>query len=259
MSSMIRVLSHWIKRRSFLQRLREATSGSYDWYSAPNRRTAQGKQPGREFLIPDFSNGDDFSTGLYAGLYAFDIQDLDFRFRLKQWGVRGPSGTGGTVPINYVRMVYAFPNFENPTKAIELEQLDIASSMIGQYHQLSYDECQEALLLSLNQNLYASSDRERWFHHMDKRTAALDAIPGTSAVLDYWRGPRRGYCIARVFANDVRIQAVLSGFDEEEAVSILQRLAPIAGNDGLAEWHDTTIRRMRTIGQSFEGNNPRGS
>ena len=227
MSSMIRVLSHWIKRPSFLQRLREATSGSYDWYSAPNRRTAQGKQPGREFLIPDFSNRDDFSPGLYAGLYAFDIQDLDFRFRLKQWG----SGTGGTVPSSYVRMVYTFPDFEGPTKVIELEQFDIATSMRRQTHRLSDEGRQEALLLSLNQNLYASSDRDRWFHHMDKRTVALDAIPGTSAVLDYWRGPRRGYCIARVFENDVRFQAVLSGFDEEEAVSILQRLAPIAGND----------------------------
>ena len=253
---MIRVLSHWVKWPPSLQRLREATSGSYDWYSAPNRRTAQGKQPGREFLIPDFSNRDDFSPGLHAGLYAFDIQDLDFHFRLQQWG---GSGTGGTVPSSYVRMVYTLPDFESPTKAIELEQIDIASSMRGQNHRLSDEGRQEALLLSLNQNLYASSDRERWFHHMDKRIVTLDAIPGTSAVLDYWRGPRRGYCIARVFVNDVRIQALLSGFDEEEAVSILQRLTPIAGNDGLAEWHDTTIRRMRTIGQSFEGNNPRGS
>ncbi len=163
------------------------------------------------------------------------------------------------MPINYVRMVYAFPHFENSTKAIELEQVDIGEgSRRGLDHRLSDEGCQEAQLLSLNQNLYASSDRERWFHHLDKRTVALDAIPGTSAVLDYWRGPRRGYCIARVFKNDVRFQAVLSGFDEEEAVSILQRLAPIAGNGRLAEWHDTTIRQMRTIGQSLEGNYPRG-
>ena len=254
------------KRPSFLQRLREAVRnsreamrGSYDWYSAPNHRTAQGKQPGREFLIPDFSNKDDFSPGLYVCLCTFDVEDLGFHFRLKQWGVRGPSGTGGTVPSNYVRMVYTFPYFESPTKIIELEQFDTATSMRGQNHRLSDEERQEALLLSLNQNLYASSDWDRWFHHLDKRVVTLDAIPGTSAVLDYWRGPRRGYCITRVFVNDVRIQALLSGFDEEEAVSILERLAPIAGNDRLAEWHDTTIRQMRTIGQSLEGNYAEGS
>ena len=116
------------------------------------------------------------------------------------------------MPINYVRMVYAFPHFENPTKAIELEQLDIASSMRGQNHRLSDEGRQEAQtkLLSLNQNLYASSDRERWFHHLDKRVVTVDAIPGTSTILDYWRGPRRGYCINLIFVNDVRISGPTS-------------------------------------------------
>ncbi len=256
-------------RPSFLQRLREAVRdsrdamrGSYDWYSAPNHRTARGEQPDREFLIPYFSNRDDFSPGLYACLYVFDVEDLGFHFCLQQWGCGNGGGgneTGSTVPSNYVRLVYTFPQFENPTKAIELEQVDIAKgSKRGLHHGLSDEGRQEALLLSLKHNLYASSDKERWLHHMDKRTVTLDAIPETPAILDYWRVPTRGYCIMQVFVNDVRIQAALSGFDREEAASILERLAPIAGHDRLAEWHDTTIRQMQTIRQPLGGSYAEG-
>ena len=178
-------------RPSFLQRLREAVRdsrdamrGSYDWRSAPNHRTARGEQPGREFLTPYFSNRDDFSSGLYACLCAFDVEDLDFHFRLQQWG--GVNETGGTVPSNYVRLVYTFPQFENPTKAIELEQVDIAKGQRGGlHHGLSDEGRQEALLLSLKHNLYASSDKERRLHHMDKRTVTRHSRdPGDTGLLE---------------------------------------------------------------------------
>ena len=247
------------KFSSFLHQLRAAMGnsrnsmrGSFDWRSTPYRRTSRGKQPAHsEFLIPDFSEGKDFSPGLYASLRAFDVEDLGFHFRFQQWG--SGNETGGTAPSDYVRMVYTFPHFKNPTKAIELEQVDIAEgSKRAQNHQLSDEGRQEALLLSLNRNLYAPGNREQWFHHMDKQVTTLDAIPKTSAVLDYWRGPKRSYCIMRVFVGDVRIQALLSGFDDEEAVSVLGRLAPIASNERLAEWHDATIGEMRSVYRSLE-------
>ena len=221
--------------------------GSRDWYSAPGRRT-HGKQTSYfEFLIPEFSKRNSFTPGLYASLHALDVQDLGFRFRLELWGGRR---SAEAVPSNYVRMAYAFPHFETPAKAIQLEQLDIASSTGEQIHRLS-DEGR--LLLSL-QNLYAYDDSERWFLHVGKQIIALDALPGTPAVLDNWKGPRRSYWMLQAFVVDVKVQAVLSGFDEKGAVSILNRLAPVAGNARLAEWHDVSIRQMRNIGQSLRDN-----
>ena len=228
------------KRPSFLQRLRAAMGGNRDWYSAPGRRARNEQTVRFELIIPEFSKRDSFTTGLYSSLHALDIQDLDFRFRLELWG---GMISAEAVPSNYVRMAYASPNFETPAKAIQLEQLDIASSTRKQTHRLT-DEGQ--LLLSL-QSLYAYDDSERWFQHVGKQIIALDALPGTPAVLDCWKGPRRSYWMLQAFVVDVRLQAVLSGFDEKEAVSTLQRLAPVAGNDRLAEWHDASIRHMRNI------------
>ncbi len=202
--------------------------------------------------MPEFSKRDSFTTGLYTSLHALDIQDLGFRFRLELWGGRI---SAEAVPSNYVRMAYASPHFETPAKAIQLEQLDISSSTREQIHQLT-DEGR--LLLSL-QNLYAYDDSERWFHHVGKQIIALDALPGTPVVLDYWKGPMRSYWMLQAYVVEVRVQAVLSGFDEKGAVDILQRLAPVAGNSRLAEWHDASIRHMRNIGQSLEDNYPQGS
>ena len=72
-----------------------------------------------------------------------------------------------------------------------------------------------------------------------------DVIPAPLTFLDFWRGPRRGYCITQLSVADVRLDALLSGFDEEEAVEMMKRLVPIAGNDRLIEWHDGASRLLR--------------
>ena len=87
-----------------------------------------------------FSNRDDFSPALYANLCAFDVEDLGFHVRLQQWGRSGPDKTA---QFSHVRLVYAFPDFGGPRKAIELDQ-DYAVNRppnISPY-ELPYDGCQ---------------------------------------------------------------------------------------------------------------------
>ena len=63
--------------------------------------------------------------------------------------------------------------------------------------------------------------------------------------LDFWKGENRGYCITHLSVADVQLQAVLSGFDQEEAVEMMKRLVPMAGDARLIEWHADASRRLR--------------
>ena len=77
---------------------------------------------------------------------------------------------------------------------------------------------------------------------MHKRIIILGALPTTSVVLDSWKGPKHSYWLLRAFIDEVGFLALMSGFGEEEARALLERLAPITGNERLAEWHDSEHR-----------------
>ena len=85
------------------------------------------------------------------------------------------------------------------------------------------------------------------------RAFTPDLIPAPLTFLDFWRGPNRGYCITALSVADVQLHAVLSGFDEEEAVEMMKRLVPIAGDDRLVEWHDGASRQLRSEIDSLLG------
>ena len=176
-----------------------------------------------EYQIPDFSNRDDFSPALYANLCAFDVEDLGFHVRLQQWGGRGPDNTA---QCSHFRLVYAFPDFGGPTKALELDQVDASkrSRYISPY-ELPYEGRQESIF-ALHQQVYAPGGRDRSFEHVTMRAFTPDLIPAPLTFLDFWRGATRVYCITALSVADVQIQAVLSGFDEEEAVEMMKRACP---------------------------------
>ena len=182
---------------------------------------------------PSLQDKGRFGADLYANLYAFDVQDLGFRFRLLSWG----RASDKQALCGFVRMGYATLPYENPDKAIVVELNDLSKADTRVRPELSDLGRQEMLLLT-HQHLYSSSYAERWFHHLDTQTLSLEALPKTTVVLDAWISPMRSYWIARAFLGGVRLDIVLSGFDEEEVGATLKRLVPIADNDRLAEWHD---------------------
>ena len=230
---------------------REARRGGYDWYSAPGRRYSFGKRPDPgEILIPYFSNPDDFSPALYANLCAFGVEDLGFHVRLRQWGLSGPDET---TPCDHVRLVYAFPDFGGPAKAMELDQgTDRNRPRYTSPYELPYEGRQERLF-SLHQQLYAPGGRDQSFEHVTMRTFTPHLISAPMTFLDFWRGPNRGYCITHLSVADVQLQAVLSGFDQEEAVEMMKRLVPMVGDDRLVEWHDGASRQLRSEIDSLLG------
>ncbi len=223
-----------------IRRWYRGTRGGYDWHSAPGRRSSRGKQPVPPSAtpVPDFSNGSDFSPGLYANLCAFDVEGLGYHVRLGQWGRSSPF----EYPIcSHFRLVYAFPDFSRPARALELEQVDTSE---GRRNIWPYEGRQESLF-ALHQQLYGPGGRDQSFEHVTMRAFTPDCIAAPLTFLDFWSGPRRGYCIAQLSVADVKLQAVLSGLDQEEAVEMMRRLVPIAGNTRLIEWHDGTSRRLR--------------
>ena len=117
---------------------------------------------------------------------------------------------------------------------------------------LPYDGCQERRF-ALHQQVYAPGGRDRSFEHVTMRAFTPDLIPAPLTFLDFWRGPNRGYCITALSVADVQLHAVLSGFDEEEAVEMMKRLVPIAGDDRLVEWHDGASRQLRSEIDSLLG------
>ncbi len=181
---------------------------------------------------PDFSRRDDFTPNLYENLYALDVQDWGFRFRLYGW-VKALRKE----PYNGVRMLYVWPTLEAPTKCVKVEQIDLAPSNL-RADRPSWREGQQEFELALQQHHHHSSDSEQWFQHIDKQTITIEAFPETSAELDSWKGPIRSYWILSAYVNEVKFLTVLSGFDEKEIGAILGKLAPFKGNDHLAEWHD---------------------
>ena len=138
-------------------------------------------------------------------------------------------------------MCYLSPSHETPQKAAQLELVDLKATNVIPDPQSSDDGRQEALLSS-HQSLYAVGHRELWFHHIHKRTTTLGALPTTSVVIDSWKGPKRSYWLFRAFIDKVEFLALMSGFGEEEARALLERLASITGNGRLAEWHDSEHR-----------------
>lgn len=223
---------------------RETRSGrGFVWYSAAGRRSSRGTKldPG-EYQIPDFSNGDDFSPPLYADLCAFDVEDLGYHVRLRQWGRVG--GARDAAKCSHFRLVYAYPDFDRPTKVMELdlEEATERSRYISPY-ELPYEGRQEETFV-LHQQLYAGA-RDWSFEHVTMRAFTPDRITAPLTFLDFWRGALRRYCITQLSVADVKIQVILSGFDDEEAVKMIGRLVPIAGNARLIEWHDGASRRLQ--------------
>lgn len=231
---------------------RETRRGAYDWHSAPGRRGNYGPQPDPDdILIPDFSNPDDFSPALYANLCAFDVEDMGFHVRLQQWGGRGADETG---PCGSFRLVYAYPDFGGPARVMELDQGAYSWPQYTSLYELSFEGRQERQF-SLHQQMYAPLGRDRSFKHVTMRTFTPDLIPAPMAFLDFWRGANREYCITHLSVGDVELQAVMSGFNQEEAVEMMKRLVPMAGNDRLVEWHDGASRRLRSEINSALGRN----
>ena len=225
--------------------------GGYVWFSVPGRRNNRGAQPDPvEYQVPDFSNRDDFSPALYANLCAFDVEDLGFHVRLRQWGRSGPDRTA---QFSHLRLVYAYPDFGGPAKAMELDQDDFSDrARYTSLYELTF-ECRQEREFSLHQQLYAPLGRDLSFEHVTMRTFTSDRIAAPMTFLDFWRGANRKYCITHLPVGDVQLQAVLSGFDEEEAVDMMNRLVPIAGDDRLVEWHDSASRRLRAEIESLLG------
>ena len=238
---------------------RETRRGGYDWFSAPGRRgriaymtagpdNSRGAQP--EILIPDFSSPDDFTPALYANLCAFDVRDLGFDVRMQQWGSGAANATG---QCGHVRLVYAFPNFRRPAKAIELDQGDARNRPLPiSPYEWQLEGRQKALFM-FHQRLYAHRGEDLSFEHVTMRafTPNLTAAPLT--FLDFWRGQHRLYCIAQFSIDAFQLQAVLSGFDEEEAVEMMNRLIPMTGDARLVEWHADASGRLRSEIDSFLG------
>ena len=233
---------------------RETRRGAFDWYSAPRRRgsfafmtAGPGKSRGprpdaAEILIPDFSNPDDFSPALYANLCAFDVEDLGFHIRLGGWG---RAGRDKMAPFNHFRLEYAFPNFGGPAKVMELNQGAYSWPQRTSLYELAFEGRQERIF-SIHQQMYAPLGRDYSFEHVTMRTFTPDLDSAPMTFLDFWRGPNRGYCIVQFPVGDVQLQAVLSGFDQEEAVEMMKRLVPMAGDARLFEWHASASRRLRS-------------
>ena len=93
--------------------------------------------------------------------------------------------------------------------------------------------------------MYAPLGRDHSFEHVTMRTFAPDLVSAPLTFLDFWQGPNREYCITHLSVADVELQAVLSGFDQEEAVEMMMRLVPMAGDARLFEWHASASRRLR--------------
>ena len=195
-----------------------------------------------EILIPDFSNPDDFSPALYANLCAFDVEDLGFCVRLQQWGGGGPDETA---PCSHLRLVYAFPDFGRPAMVMELDQDAYSWPQRSSLYELAFEGRQERIF-SIHQQMYAPLGRDRSFEHVTMRTFTPDLISAPLTFLDFWKGPNREYCITHLSVPDVELQAVLSGFDQEEAVEMMKRLVPMAGDARLFEWHVRASRRLRS-------------
>ena len=169
---------------------------------------------------------------------------------MQQWG----SGRADeSAQCGHVRLVYAFPNFRRPAKAIELDQGDARNRPLPiSPYDLPFEGRQKALFI-LHQQLYAHRGRDLSFEHVTMRTFTSDLTAAPLTFLDFWRGENRVYCIAQFSIDAFQLQAVLSGFDEAEAVEMMKRLVPIAGNARLLEWHDGAARRLRSEIDSFLG------
>ena len=191
-------------------------------------------------LVPEFSKRDGFTFDVLL----LDLADLGFHFSLLQWGMT-ESGR-----CNSVSMCYLSPSQSDPVKAVQLHQLDLAASNVIPDPGLSDEGRQEKMLRS-HQGLYARGRREDWFFHTGKRPS------GSDSVLDAWRGPRRSYWIYRSFAGQVAVQALFSGFGEEEVLSALGRLVCGGIADAeLGEWHDEE-QRTRQAAMGRQGNGMR--
>ena len=213
------------------------------WFGVPGPRSSRGPRlDPAEILIPDFSNPDDFTPALYPSLCAFDVEDLGFHVRLGQWG-RG--GSDEPTQCGHFRLVYAFPNFGGPAKAMELDQGAYSWPQHTSLYELAFEGRQERIF-SIHQQMYAPLGRDHSFEHVTMRTFTPHLIPAPLTFLDFWRGQNREYCIAQFPVSEVQLQVVLSGFDQEEAVEMMKRLVPVAGNERLLEWHADASRRLRS-------------
>ncbi len=226
------------ERPNLLKRLHGFLGGKKDWHSAPGQRASLKLLGHSELPGPDFSKRDDFTLNLYENLYALDIQNLGFRFRLFGWVRVLRKG-----PYNGVRMVYVWPSFEAPTKCSKVEQIDLAPSK-PRADRLLWKKGQQEFMLSLHQQQFHRSDTEQWFQQIFKQTIAIEAFPESPTELYSWKSTIRSYWILRTFMNEVEFLAVLSGFDETEVGAILGMLVPLEGNIHLAEWHDKEHREF---------------
>jgi len=215
-----------ISLRTLLQRLRGALS------LARRRNTKNGVDSSR-FLAPLFA----FPTSFSFVPIALDVEDLEITFRLRQW-----SGFDVVGRCTAVVMEYTIPSFESPRRSIEIRQHDLANSKVIPDSQAT-DEGRMENVLRQHQRLYPLHSRELWLNHGNKQTLTLEMLPNRTIIMDTWYGSRRNHQVFRVFVGTVVLHVILGGYQECEALELLQnRLTSVAPNDRLAMWHDEQHR-----------------
>lgn len=168
-------------------------------------------------------------------VYALDAIDLGLRFRLKSWGWTEHRR------CNHVALCYVAPTHASPNSATEIRELDLAASNTIPDVRLS-DEGRQEAFLRRHQELYAKTERELWFHHVQMRPLMLDVQGGITAVLDIWRGRKREYHLLRAFIGDVELQLLTSGVDVGQMQATIDSLVVLKSKPLLARWHDDEHR-----------------
>ena len=184
-------------------------------------------------VIPLFASSNSFSFVPIA----LDVEDLEIDFRLRQW-----SGLDVVGRCTAVVMEYTIPSFKSPRRSIEIRQRDLANSKVIPDSQAT-DEGRIYNELREHQRLYPLHSRELWINHGNKQTLTLEVLPNRPIIMDSWYGPRRNHQVFRVFVGTVVLHVIFGGYEEFEALELLQnRLTSVASNGRLAIWHDEQHR-----------------